>query len=69
MRNAASTFTPAVGVGPEFNVDYEVGDVVTARAQTDAGTRFNAAFRVYGVEVTLDDEGQASYELNLVPEA
>lgn len=63
------TFTPAVGIGLQFNTDYAVGDVVTARAKVNGSTRFNAAFRVYGVSVTLDSEGLASYELNLVPEA
>jgi hypothetical protein len=68
VRKAARqviSFTPT-GYNNEFNVDYEVGDVVTARARTPQGDRFNAAFRVFGVEVELDDTGQGSYEMTLV---
>jgi hypothetical protein len=59
------TFEPT-SYGTEFNVDYEVGDVVTARAVVDGSIRFDASFRIYGVEVSVTDEGLASYSLTLV---
>ncbi len=62
------TFTPAENGQYKFNTDYEIGDIVTGRAKTRNGIRFNALFRVYGVDVKLSAEGMASYDLTLVPE-
>lgn len=68
VRKAARqliTFEPT-SYGNEFNLDYAVGDVVVARAQVGGSVRFNAAFRIYGVGVSIDDNGRATYSLTLV---
>ena len=59
------TFEPT-SYGSEFFADYEVGDVVTARARVGNSTRFNALFRIYGVDVTINDTGLATYSLTLI---
>lgn len=60
------TFDPA-RTAPRFGPDYLVGDVVTARARVGGSTRFDGQFRVYGVTVSIDDEGTATEQLELVP--
>lgn len=63
------TFTPhvddATGRVPLFGVDYDVGDVVTARAAIGRSVRFNGDFRVYGVQVDLDANGVERVTLTL----
>lgn len=59
------TFEPT-STASGFNVDYGVGDVVTARAVVGDTIRFNGQFRIYGVDVSLSDAGLASYALTLV---
>ena len=59
------TFEPTA-TASGFNVDYAVGDVVTARAVVGGSIRFNGLFRVYGVDAELSDTGLASYALTLV---
>jgi len=68
VRKAARqiiTFEPT-GYDDTFNVDYSVGDVVTARARIGGSNRFNALFRIYGVSATISEEGAATYSLTLV---
>lgn len=59
------TFEPT-SYGSEFMDDYDVGDVVTARALVAGSIRFNAQFRVYGVDVSINDNGLATYSLTLI---
>lgn len=59
------SFDPAIG-GMVLNRDLVPGDVVTARAKIGGSVRFNGLFRVYEAEVSLDDNGAASYSLSLV---
>ena len=59
-------FVPGLSA-PQFVTDYSVGDTVTARAEHPANSiRFNVTFRVYGVAITLDDEGAESTALTLI---
>ena len=52
---------------PVYGVHYAVGDTVTARAEHPANTiRFNSTFRVYGVSVTIDDNGREAINLTLI---
>lgn len=59
------TFEPT-SYGSEFRADYDVGDVVTARARVAGSTRFNGLFRIYGVDVSINDNGLATYSLTLI---
>jgi hypothetical protein len=65
------TFEPT-STGPQFGTDYIVGDFVTGRATVTVNgvksTRFSATFRVYGVEITVDEEGRAETIPTLVVE-
>lgn len=60
------TFVPFANA-PEYGVDYEVGDYVTGRAKWNNSVRFNALFRVYGVEVSIDDNGKVDVVPTLIP--
>lgn len=63
------TFTPHVDDGtsrvPSFLEDYDVGDVIVARAAQGNVVRFNGDFRVYGAEVSLDRNGTERVTLTL----
>lgn len=51
---------------PRFGVDYDVGDVVPARAKVNGVVRFDAYLRIYGVDLAISDEGTATPTLQLV---
>lgn len=59
--------TPDYGSGrlPRFGVDYNVGDTITARAVSQGKQRFNAQFRVWGIEFTIDESGVETPKLTL----
>jgi hypothetical protein len=65
-------FTPVPTDGtsrvPEFSADYNVGDTVIARAAVQGNVRFNGEFRIYGISVSLDDNGQEAVQLTLTDE-
>jgi hypothetical protein len=61
------TFEPSP-TGPQFGTDYIVGDFVTGRAKVEGNSRFNATFRVYKVEISVDDEGKAEVVPTVVVE-
>ncbi len=48
--------------------DYEVGDLVTARASIRRKIRLNATLRVYQVSFDIDDLGQAVPTIDVVPD-
>jgi hypothetical protein len=62
-------FEPTADYGndrlPRFGVDYDVGDIVTGRAVSLGYERFNAQFRVWGVEFSIDDFGVETPKLTL----
>ena len=59
-------FTPGASA-PQFITDYSIGDTVTARAEHPANSiRFNAAFRIYGASIAIDDGGLARTTLTLI---
>lgn len=64
------TFEPSENANV-FGTDFIVGDFVTGRATVMVNgvktTRFNALFRVYGVEISVNDEGKADVVPSLVP--
>ena len=53
---------------PEFGVDYNVGDTITARARYNGSTRFDAQMRVRGVVFDIDDKGTETISLTLTEE-
>lgn len=65
-------FTPAADYGdgrmPEFGVEYDVGDTVRARARYGGIDRFNAAFRVWGVQFNINEFGVETPVLTLSEE-
>lgn len=63
VRTQIGTSKPEVifepGKTPVFGTDFIVGDYVTGRAKNSDGTSaFNALFRVYGVEINIDEQGK-----------
>lgn len=59
------TFTPALNARPAPFTDYNVGDYVRARAVVRGIVRFDGVFRIWGVQFTLDQNGNESVELEL----
>jgi hypothetical protein len=59
------TFTPALNARPAPFTDYSVGDYVRARAVVRGIVRFDGVFRIWGVTITLDQNGNESVELEL----
>lgn len=59
-------FMPSVNARPGFQTDYNVGDYVRARAVVRGSVRFGAVFRVWGVTLSYDDNGNEQAELELV---
>jgi hypothetical protein len=53
---------------PVFGVDYDLGDVVRARAEDEHGVWFDGYFRVYGWTAKPTNEGLESGDLVLVDE-
>jgi hypothetical protein len=53
---------------PKFKQDYDLGDIVIFRAaNAETGTvRLDGAFRVYGVDLQIDDQGAEQPTLSLV---
>jgi len=60
-------FTLTSNIEYAYGVDYVEGDIVTCRAKIDGSVRFDALFRIYGVELTDDNEGNERVTLTLVP--
>lgn len=54
---------------PAFKADYDIGDVVPFRATVDGQVRVNGRFRVYGVDLSIDDNGLETPTVSFVPEA
>lgn len=59
-------FEPSA-LAPSFGDDYIVGDVVYGRAMAQGSARFNGLFRVYEVEVQVDENAKETITLRLVP--
>lgn len=62
-------FTPVPEPNLNYGVDFAEGDVVPGRAVFGGRVRFDALFRIYGVDFTVDDMGREELELTLVNEA
>lgn len=60
------TFTLAPNAVPTPFVDYVVGDTVRARATVRGVTRFDASFRVWGMNLATDKQGNQTTALDLV---
>jgi hypothetical protein len=71
QRQQQITVTPAPGNVLDYTVDYDVGDIITARAKdTATGTvRFNGLIRLYGVSLTLDDTDKETANLTMITDA
>jgi len=54
---------------PNFKTDYDLGDIIRGRVVDTGVILLDALVRVYGVKVSLDDEGQETIDLMLVDEA
>lgn len=62
-------FNPTRNLPYNYGTDYVEGDVVTARAVYNSKVRFDAAFRLYGCDFAIDDQGNEQVELTLVNES
>ncbi len=60
------TFSPSLNARPSPFVDYKVGDTVRARAYANGVARFDALFRIWGLNFTIDQNGNETAELELV---
>lgn len=60
------TFQPAPNASPKPLIDYEVGDIVRARAVISGTLRFDALFRIWGISFDIDDNGNEVPSLDLV---
>ncbi len=60
------TFKPARNARPAPFVDYNVGDTVRARAAVRGSLRFDNLFRIWGLTVNVDSNGNEDVELELV---
>lgn len=60
------TFRPVPNASVAPLVDYFVGDSVRARAVVAGSVRFDATFRVWGINFDVDKNGNESVELELV---
>lgn len=60
------TFSLAKNAMPRPYDDYDVGDIVRARAYVNGVIRFDAMFRVWGITTTADNAGNESVELELI---
>jgi len=65
-------FAPTADYGdgrmPEFGVEYDIGDTVRARARYGGIDRFNASFRVWGVQFNVNEFGVETPSLTLSEE-
>jgi hypothetical protein len=61
------TFDPHINA-PKYGQDFTLGDTVTFRAVRNGQVRVNAAFRVYGVDVAIDDVGRATTSITVIPD-
>lgn len=63
------TFTPIRSLYPkavpEFGVDFDVGDIVPARASRNGTVRWDGLFRVWGVEFSINNNGSESMSITL----
>lgn len=60
--------TPVADADVSYGTHYVEGDYVEARAKVRGRVRFDALFRIYGVEFTVDALGSESIELALINE-
>jgi hypothetical protein len=58
-------FTPSVNARPAPFADYDVGDTVRARAIVSDSVRFDALFRIWGITINVDENGNESVDLEL----
>ena len=63
------TMTPFAKLAPRFGADWEVGDLVTARVYTNGRLRIDGIARIWGVEITIDNEGNEIPSPRLAPES
>lgn len=63
------TFVPHANNAPIYGTDYSVGDTVRFRAVRDDEVRIDGRFRVYGIDFDIDDNGNASTSLQIVPDS
>lgn len=63
------TFQPTVDCPHDYGQDYKVGDIVGAMAKdpTIRSVRFNGTTRLYGVQITADENDADTTQLTLIP--
>lgn len=59
--------TPFPKTAPRFGADWTVGDRVTARVMVNGKVRANGIARIWGAEIRIDELGNETATLELVP--
>jgi hypothetical protein len=72
LPRSTIVFAPSADYGdgrlPEFGVEYNIGDTVRARARYGGIDRFNASFRVWGIQFQVNEFGVETPNLTLSEE-
>jgi hypothetical protein len=63
-----SALAPSFGMNPTTDGDYGLGDTVRARIRVAGEDRLDGNLRVYGIDLTIDDEGKETLVPQLVRE-
>lgn len=62
------SLAPLTTAAPKYGVDYQLGDRLSARVVVNRRTRVDGAARVWGADITIDELGNETPTLRLVPE-
>ena len=72
LPRSTIVFAPTADYGdgrmPEYGVEYDIGDTVRARARYGGIDRFNASFRVWGIQFVVNEFGVETPNLTLSEE-
>jgi hypothetical protein len=63
-----SALAPSFGMNPTSDGDYTIGDTIRARIKVAGEDRLDGNLRVYGMDLTIDDEGKETLIPQLVRE-
>jgi hypothetical protein len=66
--HAVFEYGTGVPTNPVFGTDYEVGDIVVGRGKYGTSERFNGSFRIYGIDIEIDEEGKVKETPTLIPQ-
>lgn len=62
------SLTPFPKLAPRYGVDWQAGDVVTARVVANGMPRANGAARIWSADISIDETGNENATISVVPE-